>query len=112
RARLAAAQAFGDEVSHEPTTSSRFDISFGADDLSCHVDAWQRPELPGFVETTRSVDESVAMHRSKAEKFCIFKARDHAKHALLFGPSHARLETYEIVRGTSLIFFAQLYNRG
>ena len=56
------------------------------------------------------MQKRVAVHHTVTQKFRVFKAGDHGKHALLLAPLEPRLEADEVIHRPRFVFRAQLHS--
>src|SRR5580658_8316523 len=69
-----------------------------------------RSKLQRWSEQRGRVDISIAVDLPVAQKFGAFEARDHAKHAGLFGEAHVVLKAHQVVTLGTKIFLTKLHH--
>jgi hypothetical protein len=110
RERLAEATRRDEEARRE-ARRRRLDVALDAGDLAGEV-SWGRALRRSA--SSSSAGESRYVLRwiwPKRRNSALAEARDHAKHALLVAPLHARLEADQVVRRSVEVLGAQLHHR-
>ena len=91
--------------------SGRFDVAFGAGDLSREVQARPRTQLQLRVEQTRRVDERVAVHHAQPQPLRVREPGQLAERLFLRRPRQPRLKADQVEALPSTFFVAQLHDR-
>ena len=81
-------------------------VAFYAGNLAGQEQVGAGPGLQAGQEQFRRSQEGVAVHLPVAYKLGLFKTRNHAKNAALFGEAQVGLETHQIVQVSGQVILA------